>query len=123
MSVDWSQVERLADELEFDAEEVRKKVPPVVRKGALNIKNDMRRDASGHPTYRYFPLSITYDEIKNGLGAEIGPDKDLVQGPLGNLLYFGKEKTSGVINISPPLDKEAPRFERALADVAEDILK
>lgn len=123
MSVDWSQVERLADDLEFDAEAVRKKVPPVVRKGALNIKNDMRQDASGHPTYRYFPRSITYDEIKDGLGAEIGPDKSLVQGALGNLLYFGRSNTAGVLNINPPLDKEAPRFERALADVAEDILK
>lgn len=122
MSVDWSQVEKLADDLEVDAEEIRKKVPPVVRKGALNIKNDMRRDAAGHPMSRYFPMAINFDETNGGLGAEIGPDKDLIQGALGNLLYFGRENTAGIININPPLDKEAPRFERALADVAEDIL-
>ncbi|WP_051165721.1 hypothetical protein [Amycolatopsis orientalis] len=122
MSVDWSEVEKLADDLEIAADDIRKKVLPVVRKGAVNVKNDMRRDATGHPTYRHFPRSITYDEINGGLGAEIGPDKDLVQGALGNLLYFGTDKTNGVLNINPPLDKEAPRFERALADVAEDIL-
>ncbi|MFB9926322.1 hypothetical protein ACFORO_42485 [Amycolatopsis halotolerans] len=122
MSVDWSDVEKLAEDFDVAAEDIRKNVAPVVRRGAVNIKNDMRRDATGHPTYRHFPRSITYGEIKGGLGAEIGPDKDLIQGALGNLLYFGREDTNGVLNINPPLDKEAPRFERALADVAEDIL-
>lgn len=122
MSVDWSQVEALADELELDADTFRKKVPPVVRKGAVNIKNGLRADAANGGSYKHFNRSISYDEINGGLGAEIGPDKSLIQGALGNILYFGTSKNAPVLNLEGPLNQETPRFENALADIAEDIL-
>ncbi|MFF4600558.1 hypothetical protein [Amycolatopsis sp. NPDC001319] len=120
--VDMSQVDRLADDLEAIAEKAAPKVKKVVEKGAVNIKNGMRQDATGHPTFRYFPGSISYDVTDGGMGAEIGPDKNLVQGALGNLLYFGTSRTAGVLDINRPLNEETPRFADALADVAEDIL-
>lgn len=120
--VDMSQVDKLADDLEAVPEKIRPKVKQVVAKGAVNVKNGMRSDASGHPTFRHFPRSISYDTTDDGLGAEIGPDKALIQGALGNLLYFGSSKNAPVLDINGPLNKETPRFEDALADVAEDIL-
>lgn len=123
MSLDFSEVDRLAAELEVDADAIRKKVPPVVRKGALNIKDGMRADATNARHYKHFSRSITYDETNGGMGAEIGPDKALVQGALGNILYFGTSKNTPVLNLEGPLEKELPRFESALADVAEEILR
>lgn len=120
--VDMSQVDRLADDLEAVAAEAAPKVKKVVEKGAVNIKNGMRQDATGHPRSRYFPSSISYDITDGGMGAEIGPDKDRVQGDLGNLLYFGSSNNAPVLDINAPLRKEEPRFADALADVAEDIL-
>ncbi|MBX6360100.1 MAG: hypothetical protein IRZ03_08475 [Acidobacterium ailaaui] len=121
MSIDFTQVERLADDLEDVPEEVRPKFSKVIEKGALNIKNGMRQDASGHPTYRHFPLSITYD-MTGDYSAEIGPDKGRIQGALGNILYFGTSKNAPVLDINGPLHKEEPRLADAIADVAEDIL-
>lgn len=122
MSMDFSEVDALAKQLDVDGEAIKKKVPPVVRRGALNIKDGMRQDAQNGGHYKHFNRSITYDETNGGMGAEIGPDKGLVQGALGNILYFGTSKNTPVLNLQGPLEKETPRFERALADVAEDIL-
>ncbi|WP_409186721.1 hypothetical protein F9C11_21770 [Amycolatopsis sp. VS8301801F10] len=120
--VDMSQVDQLARDLEAVPEETLPKFKKVVAKGAVNVKNGMRADAQGHPTFRHFPRSITYDTTDQGLGAEIGPDKNLIQGALGNLLFFGSSKNAPVLDINGPLNKEAPRFADAIADVAEDIL-
>lgn len=121
MDIDFSQVDRLADDLLDVPAETRPKFRAVISKGALNIKNGMRAEASGGHSYRHFPRSITYD-LTGEFEAEIGPDKALVQGALGNLLYFGRSKTAGVLNINGPLEREAPRTVDAIADVAEDIL-
>ncbi|GAB3376241.1 hypothetical protein [Amycolatopsis echigonensis] len=120
--VDMSQVDRLARDLEAVPAETLPKFKKVVEKGAVNIKQGMRADATGHRTYPYFFRSINYDIKDQGLGAEIGPDKDMIQGDLGNLLYFGRSKTAPVLDINGPLHKETPRFEGAIGDVAEDIL-
>ncbi|MBB1153996.1 hypothetical protein [Amycolatopsis dendrobii] len=120
--VDMSQVDQLARDLEAVPAETLPKFKKVVEKGAVNIKKGLRADAVGHPTYPYFYRSISYDVTDQGLGAEIGPDKDATQGDLGNLLYFGTDKTAGVLDLNAPLKKEIPRFEDAIADVAEDIL-
>jgi hypothetical protein len=117
-----SQVDKLADDLEAVAAKAAPAVKKVVEKGAVNIKTGMRQDATGHPKYKYFPRSISYDITDGGMGAEIGPDKDLIMGDLGNLLYFGSSNNAPVLDINAPLHKEEPRFADALADAAEDIL-
>jgi hypothetical protein len=54
--------------------------------------------------------------------AEIGPDKERVQGALGNIIYFGTSKNAPQLSLEGPLNRETQRFEDAIADVAEDIL-
>lgn len=120
-SVDTSELDKLAADLDAVPEETRPKFRAVAEKGALNIKNGMRADATGHPSFPYFPTSISYD-MTGEFEAEIGPDKSRAQGALGNLLYFGTSKSGGVLDINGPLNKEIPRFQDAIADVAEDIL-
>lgn len=124
INVDTSEVRKLAADIARMPRESLVKARPVVQKGALNIKNEMREQASGHPTFPAFPSSITYDTEINasGIEAEIGPDKNKTQGALGNILYFGTSKNGPVLDINGPMEAEAPRFERALGLMAENLL-
>lgn len=112
-------------ELAADLNEVPAEKGPafsrIVRRGALNIKDELRNDAKSSGSYRHFHRSISYDMVDD-LSAEIGPDKDRVQGALGNILYFGTSNNAPVLSLEAPLEHEQPRFEQALADEAEDIL-
>jgi hypothetical protein len=121
MSIDFSQVEKLADDLEEVPEEQRPKFRGVVEKGALNVKNGMQRDAQNAGHYKHFSRSISYDMTAD-YSAEIGPDKGRIQGALGNILYFGTSKNAPVLDINGPLHKEEPRLADFIADAAEDIL-
>ena len=120
-TVDTHELDALADDLEQIPADKMPEFKKVVERGALNIKNELRADAAGHPTYRYFPTSISYD-MTGELEAEIGPDKGRVQGALGNILYFGTSKNAPQLDLEGPLHRETQRFEDAVADVAEDIL-
>lgn len=99
-------------------------LPPVVSKGALNVKNDWRANASGNAHAPHYPASITYD-IEDGpesVSAEIGPDKNLKQGPLGNILEFGTSKNPPHNDGGRALAAEEPRFFEACETVAEQAL-
>ena len=68
-----------------------------------------------------FPKSITADV--RGLSAEIGPDKNLRQGALGNILYFGTAKTVPVLeHPSRALQRQADPFATAVQDAATAAL-
>jgi hypothetical protein len=97
---------------------------PVVQRGAQNIKTDLQLDAEGHPHAPHFPAAISYDTTvtRDGIRAEIGPDKDKRQGALGNILYFGTAKNPAVLDINGPLDGEEPRFTKAIDDALGDLL-
>ena len=120
-TVDTHELDQLARDLDAIPAEKRPQFRKVVEKGALNIKNGLRADAAGHPTYRYFPTSISYD-MTGEFSAEIGPDKDRVQGALGNILYFGTSKNGPQLDLEGPLHRETQRTVDYIADVAEDIL-
>jgi hypothetical protein len=119
--IDFTQVDRLARDLEAVPEETRPKFRAVVSKGALNVKNGMRDEAVSSRHYKHFSRSISYDLIGD-FEAEIGPDKERMQGALGNILYFGTSKNAPVLDIMGPISRELPRTADAMADVAEDIL-
>ncbi|TDE02837.1 hypothetical protein [Jiangella asiatica] len=124
ITVDASEVLRVAADVGKMPGRAVKEGRAVVEKGALNTKNQMRDEASGHPTFPAFPNSITYD-IEYGVGkieAEIGPDKDKTQGALGNLLYFGSSNNGPVLDVESGLRAEAPKFEKALGLMADKLL-
>lgn len=124
--------------IRFDSSEVRgvaevfadaSKVAPaearkVVSKGALNIKNDARRRASGIAHAPAYPNSITYDtqQTATGASAEIGPDKSRRQGALGNVLEYGTVKNAPIPHHAPAAEAERPRFEKAMEDAAAKAL-
>lgn len=102
----------------------QRKVDGVVRKGAVNVKNDAQRLISGLAHAPLYPASITFDakwEL-GGYVAEIGPDKDRPQGALGNLLEYGSANNAPLTHLGPALDLEGPKFEKAIADLADGLL-
>lgn len=112
----------LADMGKMD--DVLKAVRPVVTKGATNIKNDWRKRWTGHPHIPALPRAINFDVAELGyrLSAEIGPDKDRPQGPLGNVIEYGTSKNAPIPGGAPALAAESPRFEKAIAEAAEKLL-
>lgn len=100
----------------------------VVRKGAQNVMTEARQFASGNSHAPHYPRSITWDMLGVGaalsgvIGAEIGPDKDRPQGALGNILEYGTSKNAPLPHLGPALDREGPRFVKALEDLAADAL-
>lgn len=124
MSIDASELRALTADLRDAEVKTPQAVWKVVEKGALNIKNDARRAASGLAHAPAYPFSIGYD-VKVGVGgteAEIGPDKGMTQGALGNILEFGTVNNAPIPHLAPALDGEAPRFVKALEDVLGDVL-
>lgn len=121
--VDDSEVRRLGADLGRIPAKTVPAVDAVMRKGANNVKETMRADASGHPTFAHFPRSISYDrKLGTGIEYEIGPDKDRPQGALGNLLYFGSSKNAPVLDIDHGLTEEAPKLEKHLGQVVSGLL-
>lgn len=124
MSEMFAETEALAADLAAAPLRLAELVPPVVSKGALNVKSDWRANASGNAHAPHYPASITYDlkADATGIEAEIGPDKSLPQGPLGNILEFGTSKNPPHLDGQRALSAEEPRFIAALEAVAEKAL-
>lgn len=118
--VDASELDQLAAELVALGPEVQQKIKAVVVRGALNIQRDARDLAPQSDRLRGYPHSITFDLDDDGLAADIGPDKDRAQGPLGNILEYGTSTVAPKPHLGPALDNEVPQFEEWVAKVASE---
>lgn len=100
-------------------------VAAVVKKGAVNIKEDWQRRWTGLAHAPAVASSVTFDTAYgfSTVEAEIGPDKNLRQGPLGNLLEYGSEHNAPIPGGLPAAKTEAPRFERALGDLGAGLIE
>lgn len=93
----------------------------VLEKGAVEVKEGMKSDFSGHAHAGQIPRAIGYDV--RGLEFEVGVDKSGPQGGLGNLLAFGSSKNAAVVDHTASLRREIPNIERFLGELAEDSLQ
>ena len=124
ISIDAHEVRELAADFTRVPGELSRHAIPVLSKGALNIKNQMREsfEASGNAGFRFVGRTVSYDLTTEGneLSAEIGPTKP--EGALANVAIFGTPRGGGTVaDPREALDAEAPRFEKALADLAEEL--
>ncbi|WP_432050310.1 hypothetical protein [Verrucosispora sp. NA02020] len=119
------ELDRWVRTLDSAAEDAIPEARKVVQRGALQIKNDWRQRWSGYKHAPRLPYAVTYDskETAGGASAEIGPDKNKPQGALGNLFELGSVNNAPIPGGIPALAAEGPRFERALADLAERLLR
>lgn len=117
----------LAADLAKAAEMVEEQGKKIVGQGANNIKRDAQRivrAASRHGYLPHYPRSISYD-VKAAGGAivgEVGPDRAKLQGGLGRIIEYGSVNNAPIPHLNPALDAEAPRFERFVADLGEQLL-
>lgn len=120
----WAETERLAADLAAAPARLVAGLTPMVSKGALNIKRDWRDSASGLAHAPAYPASIGYDldPQADGVRAVIGPDKEMAQGALGNLIEFGSSKNPPHLDGQRALDAEEPRFIAAAEALAEQAL-
>lgn len=83
------------------------------------VKTQARAMASGYRHLPAYPYSITYDTkiLPDSIEGEIGPDKDLTQGPLGNIVEFGTSKNAPIPHLGPALDDNTDDFLRGV-DIA-----
>jgi hypothetical protein len=101
----------------------------VVKRGANNIKNEARRNVQqSAPVHQAGAhKAITYDDPSASLfrvESEIGYDKDISGGSLGNLLEYGGggDRSPAHRDLGRALDAEEPRFEDALTAMALKLL-
>jgi hypothetical protein len=97
----------------------------VLEKAAVNIKKDWAKRWSGHPHFPALPRAVSYDLFHTLAGnshVEVGPDKNRRQGALGNIIEFGTPNNAPIPAGMPALAAEAPRFEKALGDLGEQLL-
>jgi len=120
-SIDASQVDRLAVSLGQAGRKATLEATAVIAKGALNIKNEMVKDFTGHGHAPAIPRAINYD--LRGLSAEIGVDKRGPQGGLGNILAFGTSKNAAVLDHTRGLQAEVPNVVKFLGEIGVKSLE
>lgn len=90
------------------------------------IKDSARSRAAGiGPHARLYPNAITYDILYATavlVRSEIGPDKDLPQGPLGTILENGSVHNPPHAHLGPAVDENEADFERGLDLAMASIL-
>lgn len=122
--IDMSEVTKLSHDLGKVPGRITREAEQITKKGAQNVKETMQAEAKSSGHYKHFAGSISYDRAMSvgGVAYEVGPDKWRTQGALGNILYFGTSKNGPVLDIEAGLRKEAPNFEKHLADLAGSVL-
>lgn len=120
-------LEGLAADLERAAREAPEEVRKVTQKGLHNIKKDWQATWSGHPKIRMLPGTITYDSQRTGdkVSGEAGPERGRPGAALANLIEyeFGGIHSAPIPGGGPALDRERPRYLRALSDVEVRLLE
>lgn len=125
ISIDTSQVRNLVADLGKLDDNVSHEVPKIVTRGAVNIKKDMQEamKKTSDGGFRYVATQIFFDELDDGLTAEIGPEKyGRGDGSLANIAYFGTSKGGGTIEDPKfALERETPNFIRELEKIIGEL--
>jgi len=131
VSFDDSELRTLAADLIAAGDAIDGKILPVIKKGALNIKNQMRDEMSKSSAFKGAARDISFDVHGGdffGVGvieAEIGPKSGPGnRGALANIAYFGGSNGGGGTVADPKgaLDAEMPNFTRAVEKILEATL-
>ena len=134
--MDDSGLEKLARDLGKIPADMVRKLPGVVKKGATNIKNTMKKDVRQSKHFRGnkapgLDASIDYDVHKRDvfgshvIWAEIGPNKDRLRAAsIANIAYFGSSRPGGGTIRDPveALGEEEPNFVKYIEDATKGLL-
>jgi len=120
---DLSEVQALSASIAATTGRLASEARSAVAKGALNIKTETRQNISDHPTWKRLAAAVNYDMAGNAAysTATIGYD-DVGQGELAGIAEFGSVKHDPHPALIPALKAEAPRFEKAMGDIASKVM-
>lgn len=118
---DTSEVDHMATDLSKAPGRIQRKAPKVFARGALETKNRIQRDATGHGHLPQLQRFVSYDQL-GLLNYEIGFEK-AGQGNLAVFAVFGSINNAPVM-ASPAvhLRRELPEIERQLGAGGEDAV-
>ena len=121
MKINTSEIRALSAEFGRLPPKVEREARAVVKRGAVNIKADLRRQMRKSRWFKGF-ANINFDLDADGLGAEIGPDKP-GRGSGANIAYFGTSRGGGSVeDPAEALNREAANFEEHLAAIIDKVL-
>ncbi len=119
VTIDASELQKLSASFATASGRLPADARAVVSKGALNIKTDTREHISNDPYWKRLAQEVNYDMTGNAVQsvATIGYD-DEDQGELAGIYEFGSVKRAPHPTLIPAFEREAPRFEKAMGDLA-----
>lgn len=116
IDLDGSELNKLVADLHEVPAEAHRNIRKAVQFTSHGIRDNAREAISGLAHAPDYPRAITYDtkDLGEGVGvtAEIGPEKERRQGPLGNILEYGTVNNPPNAHLGPSLDRWTPDFVR-----------
>lgn len=131
MSVDASDLDRLAHDFGLVPAKVAKKVKPIMAKTGLAMKGRMQKDLRGSPHFKSAAPSVDYDlTVSDVFGSgvirvEVGPNAERhPAAALAGIAYFGGARGGGGTVADPivPMRQEEPILLGYLSMAMEDLL-
>ncbi|WGM21861.1 hypothetical protein QEH68_06720 [Paenarthrobacter sp. OM7] len=126
MTVDASDFDKLGEEFLEAAKKIVPETRKVVEKGSLNVKKEIQENFRGS-SFEGAVRNIRYKvkDVPDGIEGSIAPYLEQEGfGSLVGIALYGSSKGGGGTVVDPihALEAEAPRFEKALLEVAGLVL-
>lgn len=118
--IDAGEVSALASRIERAIVRTNAAVAPIVRKGAQNIKNDVRKDlaTSGNHGIASIPIGYEITSTVRTVRADVAPLYKA--GGLANVAFFGTSKGGGGHRFYEHGEAEAERFFANMREAARN---
>lgn len=118
---DASELNALAGDFSSASRRTQLAVVKAVTVGTELIQREARMFASGISHAPAYPSAITSDVTVGAawIEGEVGPDKDLPQGALGNILEYGSSKNAPRAHLGPAFDRGVPVVVTAVAEAGD----
>lgn len=153
INIDSSELRALGADMRMIPDRLQRHVVPIVERGASNIKREIRANFAGSTHFGQIAPTVRYDIHQTSFAgdgvteADIGPmstsggsGRRLTgvnfnrsdfhapgpgAAPLAHIAIHGGARGGGgsVKDPREALDNEAPRFEKAMGDLAEELLR
>ena len=130
MYIDAQDLRKFSAEINANLKTTPRKVRASVKKGAVNIKKQLVREAGQSRHFGQVAKTINFDMRATGgvdsltVEAEIGPDKHWRSARIANIAYFGSSRAGGGTLPEPAgaLGIEVPKLEKYLLQIGEEII-
>ena len=126
VTIDTTDLATLSADLTKAGAVAKRELRPIISKGALNIKKQLKKEMFAHRYFKGAGSAISYDIKADGtsLIADIGPSSEEGSpGNLANIAYFGTSRGGGTVpDPKGALEAEAPNLEKYLTDLVDGLL-